>query len=127
MYHVVDALTCVIDQDVKPLLSLEEALTEFPYRAQVGQIQLHVQDVKVVTLELDLPHSLLSLVHVSASDNDTGASHCQGNSCLLANARIPTCKEKMDTYVFCSSSCEDYDSNKSVVVAFLYISLTSSI
>lgn len=90
-----DTLTCIIDQDVKPLLSLEEALAEFPNRVQVGQIQLHVKDVKAVTLELDLPHSFLSLVHVPASDDDTGASHCQGNSCVLANARIPTCKEQI--------------------------------
>lgn len=91
--HQVDPFTCIIDQDVKPLLSLKEALAEFPHRAQVGQIQLHVKDVQAVTLELDLPHSLLSLVHISASDDDTGASHGQGNSCVLANARVATCKE----------------------------------
>lgn len=42
---VVSHLTCIINQDVEPLLSLEEAPTEFPYRLQVGQVQLHVKDV----------------------------------------------------------------------------------
>lgn len=88
---MIDTLTCIIDQDIKPLLSLEEALTEISHRAQVGQIQLHVNNVETVTLELDLPHSLLSLVHISASNDDTGTSHCQGNGCVLANARVPTC------------------------------------
>lgn len=41
-----DSLTCVIDQDVKPLLPLEEVLAESPHRAQVGEIQLHVEDVE---------------------------------------------------------------------------------
>ncbi|KAF3851408.1 hypothetical protein F7725_013180 [Dissostichus mawsoni] len=35
----------------------QEALTELPHRAQVGQIQLHVEDVKAVTIKLDLPSS----------------------------------------------------------------------
>lgn len=87
---MVDCLTCIIDQDVKLLLSLQEALTEIPHRAQVGQVQLHVEDVKAVTLQLDLPHSLLSLVRVSAGDDDPSTSHGQCNGCLLANARIPT-------------------------------------
>lgn len=84
--------TCVVDQDVKSLLSLEEVLAELSNRPQVRQIQLHVKDIKAVTLKLDLPHSFLSLFHIPASDDDAGASHCQGNSCVLANARIPTWK-----------------------------------
>lgn len=74
-----DSLTCVIDQDVKPLLPLEEVLAESPHRAQVGEIQLHVEDVEAAAPDLDLPHGLLSLVGVSAGDDDAGASRCQGN------------------------------------------------
>lgn len=87
-------LACIIDQDVKPLLPLEEALAEFPDRVQVGQIQLHVRHVQAVALKLDLPHGFRSFVHVSASNDNAGSSRCQGNSCVLANARIPTCREK---------------------------------
>lgn len=82
--------TCVVDQDVESPLSLEEVLAELSHRLQVGQVQLHVKDVKTVTLKLDLPHSLPSLLHVSASNDDTGTSHCQGNSRVLADTRIPT-------------------------------------
>ena len=94
---MVDNLTCVIDEDVEPLLSLEEVLTELPYRVQVGQVQLHVMDVQVVTPELDLPRSFLGLVHVSAGNDDMGASHRHGNSCVLANTTVPTYKNSKFT------------------------------
>lgn len=84
--------TCIVDQDVEFLLSLEEVLAELANRRQAGQIQLHVKNIKTVTLKLDLPDSFLSLFHISASNDDTCASHCQGNSRVLANTRIPTCK-----------------------------------
>lgn len=84
------SLTCVVDEDVQPLLSLKEGLTEVLYGAHVGQIQLHVMDVNVVTPDLDLPHRLFSLVHVTASYDDTGTSHRQGNRRLFADASIAT-------------------------------------
>lgn len=87
-----DPLTCIVDEDIKSLLFLQEALAEVSHGSQVCQIQLHVKDVKTVTLELDLPHGLLSLVYISASDNDSGAPHCKSNSCLFANARISACE-----------------------------------
>ena len=53
-------LTCVVDKDVQPLLSLQEALTEVSYGAHVGQVQLLVQHVDTVAPDLDVPHRLLS-------------------------------------------------------------------
>lgn len=86
-------LTRIVDQYVEPLLSVEEALAELPYRLEVGQVQLHVEDVKTPAPELDLPHSLLGFGHISTRNDDTGASHRQGHRCLLPNARVTTCKE----------------------------------
>lgn len=83
-------VTCIVDQDVKPLLSLEEVLAERSDRLQVRQVQLHVRHIQAVTPKLDLPHSFLCFLHISTCDDDTGTSHCQGNSCVLANTRIPT-------------------------------------
>lgn len=83
-------ITCIIDEDVKPFLFLEEAPTEVSDRLQVGQVQVHVRDVQAVTLELDLPYGSFCFVGVPAGDDDAGTSHCHGNGSVFANARAAT-------------------------------------
>lgn len=87
-------LTCIIYQDVQTLLLLQKLLTKVSNGAQVGQIQLHIEDIKRSTVKFDLSHGRLSLFRVSASNDDTGASRCQGNSCLLASTRVASYTKK---------------------------------
>lgn len=87
-------LTCVIDQNIQPLLLLQEVLAELSDRPHVGQVQLHEEHVHAVAPVLDLSHSLPGSVFIPTGDDDSGSSPGQSHSRLFADARVTTCKYK---------------------------------
>lgn len=88
--HLLLRLTCIVDQYVQPLLPLQEARAEVSHGSQVGQVQLHVDDVQAAAAGLDLTHRALGLVRVATRNDHARASHRQGHGRLFADARTST-------------------------------------
>lgn len=86
--------TCVIDENIQPLLFLQEVLAELSDGPHVGQVHLHEEHIHVVAPVLDLPHSLPGSLLIPTGDDDSGSSQGQSHSRFLADARVTASSEK---------------------------------
>lgn len=81
-------LTCIIDENIQPLLLLQEVLAELSDGPHVGQVHLHEEHVHVVAPVFDLPHSLPGSVFISTGDDYSGSSQGQSHSRLFPDAGV---------------------------------------